>query len=113
MPGELESLFRWALFETTGTDMWALSAWGNIAIEGGSTGEHDHANPGNVWSGAYYVTHGSAIVFPRIELAIAPEPGLLLVWPAQERHYVRQQGKGDPRVSVAVNATHAALKRQE
>lgn len=100
---DLEALFRFRLYVVSDSEDWALAAWANITEPGGAVGEHNHANPGNVWSGCYYLTGGAPIVFPALTETIHPSPGLMLVWPAEELHLVRPQA-GGVRVSVAMNA---------
>jgi hypothetical protein len=101
---EMLALFLTRLLEVTGTKEWELSAWANVTSKGGACGEHDHLAKGNAWSGVYYLTGGAPIIFHAPRLTITPEPGLLIVFPASERHSVAVQVQGAPRVSIAMNA---------
>lgn len=100
----LLALFRERLFEVSGSNARDLALWANVTLEGGACGEHDHEDGRNAWSGVYYLTGGAPIVFPACGLTIEPEPGLLLLFAATERHYVSPQVSAAPRVSVAMNA---------
>jgi uncharacterized protein (TIGR02466 family) len=105
---------------------WILEAWANINEPGASNAAHAH--PGCFWSAVFYVRagegEGGEILFhdPRLpflnmhapalrfrdfgpegELALRPETGMLLLFPAWLSHGVQPWAGEGLRISVAIN----------
>lgn len=95
-------------------------AWANVLRDGGYNKVHNH--PGAVWSAVYYVASGNPYPDPpgngNFEFMdprpgnlhggkeiLAPEPGLLMVFPAWLNHYVNPYHGESERISVAFNLT--------
>ncbi len=121
----LEATFR--LHASVGQDQpaldWALDAWANVNAPGDFNQMHTH--PGATWSGVYYVDAGSDdpaaaaaleladpnpartnVFFPDVSAAnitIAPEPGLMVLFPSYVPHCVLPHRGDRPRISVAFN----------
>lgn len=116
---------------------FAVSAWANVSRDGHYNTVHSHS--GAHWSGVYYVSTGTlgddnprngAIEFvdPRGGAAmlrppvgtfeetqlLAPQPGLMLIFPGWLKHYVHPfRGTGE-RISIAFNIVLGpASDRQE
>ena len=107
-------------------------AWANVSRRGDFHRPHNH--PNSSWSGVYYVAVGDAVdddqkgliefVDPRTgintfdwpgnpfdrRVSIAPEPGLLLVFPSWLQHYVLPFEGNSERISIAFNLTVTAAK---
>ncbi len=103
-----------------------LHAWANVSRRGAYNKIHSH--PGHGWSGTYYVDLGQPdsgapdsglieFIDPRVgadmvplpgdpfgrKQRIAPEPGMMIMFPAWLPHYVNPfQGDGE-RISIAFN----------
>jgi uncharacterized protein (TIGR02466 family) len=105
---------------------YKLTGWINVNPQHAYNGPHDH--PGAFWSGAYYVANaaapgdeaGGAITFidPRCAPAgqslvkaplfkgshsVQPEPGMLLLFPSNAKHWVHPNSAESERVTVAFN----------
>jgi len=105
-----------------------LSGWINVNPPSAYNVPHDH--PGSYWSGCYYIktkrdadpsSEGGAITFidprcaptgqPLVKApafqgahSMHPEPGALLVFPSNVKHWVHPNGSDEERISVAFNA---------
>ncbi len=89
----------------------SLIAWAMVMHDGDYAVEHDHAAA--TWSSAYYLDPGDAdltthpdsgrLVFD--DGAIAPTPGLLVLFPGHTRHSVAPYRGHRPRVVIAANGT--------
>jgi len=104
---------------------WSLAAWANVNRLGAFNRQHIHF--GSTWSGTYYVDtgdpapgdgeHGSLVLttsdpgrassfMPELsptEIAIKPEPGLMVLFPAYLPHAVFPHKGKRPRISIAFN----------
>lgn len=103
-----------------------IAAWANVNKPGDSNNAHEHGN--HSWSGAYYIKTGAAEGQPaktgHLELfdpragagrlsvgmsamgsarLIAPEPGLMIVFPSWLLHAVRPHAEPNLRISIAFN----------
>src|SRR5215217_9029755 len=101
--------------------------WINVNPTGAYNTPHDH--PGNLWSGTYYVTTPDAgdasgasgriefidsrsgladnlvnAPFTASKCGIRPQPGMLLLFPANLLHWVHPNAAEDERVTIAFNA---------
>ena len=102
---------------------FGIDAWANVNERGNGNAPHIH--PGSPWSGVYYVATemnvGGQIVFtdPRTEalmsehplnpfnatnaITIAPQPGMMIVFPSFIYHSVLEYQGNSPRISIAFN----------
>jgi uncharacterized protein (TIGR02466 family) len=103
---------------------WVLSAWANVNRRGDFNQMHTH--PGATWSGVYYVDRGETepgelgtalrladpnpartnIFFPELsasDIAFAPEPGLMVLFPSYVPHTVLPHRGNGARISIAFN----------
>ena len=101
--------------------------WINVNPTGAYNTPHDH--PGNLWSGTYYVTTPDAgdaggpsgriefidsragladnfvkAPFTASKCGVRPQPGMLLIFPANLLHWVHPNTAPEERVTVAFNA---------
>ena len=111
-----------------------LHAWANVSRRGAYNKVHNH--PGHGWSGTYYVDLGqndpgdadSGIIEftdPRVgansielpgapfgrKYRVAPEAGMMLVFPAWLLHYVNPFHGDGERISIAFNINITAAKQ--
>ena len=113
------------LAQVGGPFTWALDAWVNINDEGDFNRVHTH--PGSTWSGTYYVDAGdppkeapqgtpihlydpcqgraNQFLPPLAPTSylIAPEPGLMILFPSYVPHMVFAHRGSRPRISIAFN----------
>ena len=103
---------------------WSLQAWANVNRTGAFNRQHIHS--GATWSGIYYVDtgdppadaqHGTLVLttsdpgrastfMPELastEIAMKPEPGLTVRFPAYLPHAVSPHKGKRPRISIAFN----------
>ncbi len=86
-----------------------LEAWGGVAPPGAYHGRHIH-RWGFAWSGIFYVDpggeHSGRTIFEwkGEEIAVSPEPDLLVVFPFNVWHRVEPHGGDRPRVVIAFDA---------
>ena len=115
---------------------WRLHAWANVNEKGAYNESHDHYSWSNLplWSGIYYVDPGQSsdggpvggktvfeledpigIARPNdrgdkslvYETAIAPQPGLMVLFPSTLRHRVEPYRGDSRRVTIAWNLFHS------
>jgi uncharacterized protein (TIGR02466 family) len=103
---------------------WVIQAWANANRRGDFNRPHTH--PGSTWSGTYYVDTGMAsgeeettplslwdpcqgrantffpITVPEV-VYVAPEPGLMVLFPSYIPHMVNPHRGSDTRTSIAFN----------
>ena len=105
---------------------WEVEAWANVNKYGAFNRSHSHAGGPKMWSGVYYVDPGtpdengamtgitkfedhSGIAkeilsdtdpFSR-ELAIVPQAGLMVLFPASIKHYVTRYTGREQRITIA------------
>jgi hypothetical protein len=81
-----------------------IDCWGNLMTYGNYRTLHDHrrSETGVSLCFCLYLTEGSALVFPREDIAITPRPGLLVTFPPDRLHRVEPSGLIE-RWSVAGN----------
>lgn len=78
---------------------WNLQGWGVVLEAGAQLERHDHAFPGNLLAGAYYLqSGGGAITFDDGDYA--PEESTLIIFPADKPHAVVATSR---RCSIAFN----------
>ena len=103
---------------------WIVQAWANVNREGDFNRLHNH--PGSTWSGTYYVDTGIAqgrrettplslfdpcqgravSFFPATVpnfIYVAPEPGLMVLFPSYVPHMVTPHQGSETRISIAFN----------
>lgn len=114
---------------------WGVQMWGNVSGDGDSTQFHCH--PGALWAAVYYLAtvagQGGELVFrdpryPKTRMAapdfrfrppggeaesdeswIAPETGMLIMFPAWLEHAVRPCRGPGQRISIAINLSVVPL----
>ena len=103
---------------------WVIQAWANVNRRGDFNRPHTH--PGSTWSGTYYVDNGMTsgeeettplslwdpcqgrantffpITVPEV-VYVAPEPGLMVLFPSYIPHMVNPHRGSDTRISIAFN----------
>lgn len=86
-----------------------LQAWAVMHRDGSFHNWHTH--DGSIRTGVCYLTSGGGrTMFQHDDgtvEAVAPERGLLVVFPASLRHRTEPHTGGHPRITVAFNATRA------
>ncbi|MCE9521603.1 MAG: hypothetical protein K8S25_04135 [Alphaproteobacteria bacterium] len=113
---------------------WEIkSCWANVNPAGGSNRSHNHIHQGVLLSGFYYVDIG-AVVHPEFagrtiledrsgvsqpcglghdlssrEYAIVPKPGVMVLFPSAQFHYVEPYRGEGVRISIAFNLGHPHL----
>jgi hypothetical protein len=104
-----------ALAQHVGPGPWQLTGWGNVNRHGDGNAPHHHGLHPHHWTAIYYVTVGdgarttffadqAAVAAAKPTYAVAPVPGLLLLFPASLWHGVEtSQGLGE-RITLAFNA---------
>jgi uncharacterized protein (TIGR02466 family) len=104
---------------------WTLQAWANVSRAGAFNRPHLHG--GSTWSGTYYVDPGDpppeaengtplllmasdpgrqTTFMPDLlpmQIAIKPEPGLMVLYPGYLPHMVFPHQGNRPRISIAFN----------
>jgi len=103
---------------------WTVQAWANVNRQGNFNRVHNH--PGSTWSGTYYIDTGMAegrhettplslfdpcqarasTFFPSTVpnfIYIAPEPGLMVLFPSYIQHMVTPHKGSEIRISIAFN----------
>jgi len=90
---------------------WQL--WATVLRRGGYHVAHRHGDA--EWSGVYYVAageagRGGAVTFARgaTSCTIAPEPGMLLMFPGALLHSVAEYQGETPRISIGFNLARTA-----
>jgi hypothetical protein len=83
------------------------TAWANVNERGDFNIRHAHRNH-NIWAGYYVVEAGNGpaggrTVFPDQGLAITPENGLAVLFPADLDHEVEPYEGDGPRITIAFN----------
>ena len=79
--------------------------WGVVYKDGDFARLHSHYPC--LWSGIYYPKADSKsgkLVFPSLNMEIAPETGLLVIFPGTLYHYVERMFGDSKRMAVAFNA---------
>tara|TARA_R100001509_G_scaffold132729_1_gene86254 strand:- start:6145 stop:6741 length:597 start_codon:yes stop_codon:yes gene_type:complete len=74
-------------------------AWGNELKKGHSVQIHDHFD----YHGILYLTKGSPLIVPELNLTILPEPGDYYFFPPNIKHYVPEVQTDETRYSVVFN----------
>lgn len=119
---QLSPDFSWA------SSKLQIEGWANVLDQGGIHTPHDH--PGWVWSGCYYIAAPSGdsdfsgnIEFLDVRTGIrtltldgapcfdgkfrlAPQAGMLLIFPSYLRHWVYPNESLSPRITLAFNARY-------
>ena len=103
---------RGVVAELAGDDCsWQL--WATVLRRGGYHVAHRHGDA--EWSGVYYVAagepgQGGAITFARgaTSCTIAPEEGMLLMFPGALLHSVAEYRGATPRMSIGLNLARTA-----
>ena len=112
---------------------WLISAWANVNLKGASNESHEHFwnRRRALWSGVYYVDPGSSasggevtgrtifedrVLVPRplgdarnpfgSEIAVTPQAGLMLMFPAALPHRVEPYAGDGERITLAFNLYH-------
>lgn len=95
--------------------VYEISGWANVMKSGDRVDEHhhrlSHLGGVNKYAGVYYVEPTQAETPLCVQagddggpfVSIVPEPGLLVLFPADRPHYVPQHWYDWPRMSVAFN----------
>jgi len=83
-----------------------LVAWAIVNRNGSCHGRHLHSA---AWSGIYYLDGdvGSACTvfeIDRASIRVAPEPGLMVVFPSNTWHSVELHQSPEPRITIAFDA---------
>jgi hypothetical protein len=104
---------RSAVADWVGDDERGWQLWATVLRRGGYHVAHRHGDA--EWSGVYYVAageagRGGAITFARglTSCTIAPQPGLLLLFPGTLLHSVAEYKGATPRISLAFNLARTA-----
>lgn len=104
---------RRAVADWVGDDERRWQLWTTVLRRGGYHVAHRHGDA--EWSGVYYVAagedgRGGAITFARgaTSCTIAPQPGLLLLFPGTLLHSVAEYRGDTPRISLAFNLARTA-----
>lgn len=74
-------------------------AWGNMLLKGNYVNPHFH----NGYHLIFYLTEGSDLILPELNLRITPKPGDYYLFPPQVLHYVEEQQGDDARFNLVVN----------
>jgi uncharacterized protein (TIGR02466 family) len=116
---------RFATEEPQSSGIW-MNGWANVLRAGNYNRLHDHHPAG--WSGVYYVRVGESVLDERLngviefvdprngitaaklpgkpfhqQIRIAPEDGMLLLFPAWLKHYVYPYRGETTRIAIAYN----------
>lgn len=79
-------------------------AWGNMLLKGHYVNPHVH----NGYHLILYLTEGSDLILPELNLRITPKPGDYYLFPPQLLHYVEEQQENIARFNLVVNLTETA-----
>ena len=78
-------------------------AWGNEIKKGDSLNCHSHP----CWHGILYLTKGSSLILPELNIQITPEPGDYYIFPPEILHGFYKSNEEENRYSLIFNITHS------
>lgn len=81
------------------TDLKVFDAWGNVLKKG----EHVEAHTHQCWHGILYLTEGTSLEFPEIQMKFTPKPGDWILSPPGILHGVRAVEDEKERMNIVFN----------
>lgn len=94
------------LFSTFYDRMDIEDAWGNEIKKGDYVVNHVH----KVYHGILYLTEGSPLILPELNIQITPKPGDYYFFPPQINHYVNPSENENNRYNIIFNITEKSQR---